>query len=74
MENEYVSIEEKINMINNFIKNLSYNKYNAQLGLLVENAVDSPNQINIDSYTKQIQEFDEKISALQDELLLIEGQ
>lgn len=67
MENE-VSIEEKVHMINNFIKNLSYNRYNIELSLIAENAVDNPNQNSIDSFTLQIEEVDDKIIALRNEL------
>lgn len=74
MENEYVTAEDKINLINNFIKNISYNRYNAYLALLAESAVQDPNQSNIDNYTNQIEQFDAKILALQNELLSVEGE
>jgi hypothetical protein len=73
MKNE-VSIEEKVHMINNFIKNLSYGRYNIELSLIAENAVDSPNQNNIDSFTVQLLEIDDKIQALQSELTKLEGE
>jgi len=65
---EYVSLEEKIHMINNFIKNLSYNRYNLEISLLAENAIDNPSQSNINSFNLQIEEIDDKILALKNEL------
>ena len=65
---EYVSLEEKKHMINNFIKNLSYNRYNLEISLLAENAIDNPSQSNISSFNLQIEEIDDKILALKSEL------
>jgi hypothetical protein len=65
---EYVSLEEKKHMIGNFIKNLSYNRYNLEISLLAENAIDNPSQININSFNLQIEEIDDKILALKSEL------
>jgi hypothetical protein len=65
---EYVSLEEKKHMINNFIKNLSYNRYNLEISLLAENAIDNPSQSNINSFNLQIEEIDDKILALKSEL------
>ncbi len=55
-------------MINNFIKNLSYNRYNLEISLLAENAIDNPSQSNISSFNLQIEEIDDKILALKSEL------
>ena len=55
-------------MINNFIKNLSYNRYNLEISLLAENAIDNPSQSNINSFNLQIEEIDDKILALKSEL------
>jgi hypothetical protein len=65
---EYISLEEKKHMINNFIKNLSYNRYNLEISLLAENAIDNPSQSNISSFNLQIEEIDDKILALKSEL------
>ena len=66
---EQVSVEEKIHMIKNFIKNLSYSRYNIELSLIAENAIENPNENNI-----QIEEIDDKIEALQNELAQLEGE
>lgn len=73
MENELVTTDEKIHMINQFMKNLSYNRYNVELSLLTENAVAVPNQNNVDSFTIQLQEIDDKLAALEQELTTLEG-
>lgn len=74
MENEFVSTEEKIHMTKQFMKNLQYNRFNIELSLLAENAVAFPNQVNIDNFNLQLQEIDDKLSALQQELTTLEGQ
>lgn len=71
---EQVSVEEKIHMIKNFIKNLSYSRYNIELSLIAENAVENPNENNIVSFNIQIEEIDDKIEALQNELAQLEGE
>ena len=68
MEEEIITIEEKQQMIGQFIRNLSYNKYNVELSLLAENAVDNPNQNNIDSFTIQLKEIEDKLAVLYQEL------
>lgn len=74
MEEEFISTEDKIHMTRQFIKNLAYNRFNIELSLLAENAVAIPNQNNVDSFTLQLQEVDDKISALQEELTTLEGE
>lgn len=68
-----LSNDEKAHIISQFIKNLAYSRYNVQVSLIAENAVTMPNQNNIDSFTLQLNEIDEKIAALEVELSNIEG-
>lgn len=74
MENNLVSVDEKIHIVNQFMKNLAYSRYNVELSLMLENSVSSPNQNNVDSFTTQLQEIDDKLTALQQELVELEGQ
>jgi hypothetical protein len=74
MENELVSTDEKIHMVRQFMKNLSYSRYNIELSLLSENAVSIPNQNNVDSFTLQLQEIDDKLLVLEQELTSLEGE
>ena len=73
MENEFVTTDEKIHMIRQFMKNLSYNRYTIEISLLAENAVAVPDQNNVDGFTLQLQEIDDKLLALQAELIKLEG-
>ena len=73
MENNLVSVDEKIHIVNQFMKNLAYSRYNVELSLMLENSVSSPNQNNVDSFTTQLQEIDDKLAALQQELVELEG-
>lgn len=70
---EILTNDEKSHIISQFIKNLAYNRYNIEVSLIAENAVTISNQNNIDSFTLQLQEIDEKIAALEAELSSIEG-
>lgn len=74
MENDLITVDEKIHMTTQFIKNLMYSRYNVELSLLAENAVEAPNQNNVDSFTTQLDEIDDKIAALNEQLTLLEGQ
>lgn len=74
MENDLITVDEKIHMTTQFIRNLMYSRYNVELSLLAENAVENPNQNNVDSFTGQLAEIDHKIAALNDQLTLLEGQ
>lgn len=73
MNEEILTIEEKVHILRQNIKNLAYNRYNVEVSLIAESAVTMPNQANIDSFTIQLQEADEKILALEEELATIEG-
>lgn len=63
-----LSNEEKIVIINQHRKNLEYSKYNLDISLIEENAVDSPSQEAIVSLNNQIDDLNSKISALDAEL------
>lgn len=66
-----LSNEDKISIIIQHKRNVEYSKYNAQLSLIEENAITSPNQETIKTLNDQILEFDKKIAALDKELSLI---
>jgi len=59
--------EEKLNIVNQHIKNVEYNKYNLQLSLIEENAVSSPNAEAISSLNAQMASTDLKLAALEEE-------
>lgn len=60
--------EEKIDIVNQHIRNLQLNKYNLSLSVLEESASAVPNQSTIDALQLQINDLDAKISALTSEL------
>jgi hypothetical protein len=69
---EIVSLDEKIHIVNQFIRNLSYSRYNLEVSLIAENAVTPANDNNVKSFNLQIKEIDLKIKALQEELSELE--
>lgn len=60
--------EEKIDIINQHIRNLGFSKYNLETTLLSENAVATPDSAKVNSLTQQISDVDLKISALESEI------
>lgn len=60
--------EEKIEIVNQHLKNLEYNKYNLSLSVIEENSAAIPNASIIDSLNLQLTDISAKISALESEL------
>jgi len=60
--------EEKINIITQHIRGIVTNIYSLQVSLIIEQAVDSPNQINIDRLTLEIAQENLRHDALMSEL------
>lgn len=58
---------EKLNLIDNHIKNCMSNRYNLQLSLVAENAVAEPSQELIASITEKIAREDARQAALEAE-------
>jgi hypothetical protein len=56
--------EEKINIINQHLKNLEYSKFNSEISLVEESAAVQPQQILIDEIQGQIDNINAKQSAL----------
>jgi hypothetical protein len=56
--------EEKINIINQHLKNLEYSKFNSEISLVEESAAVQPQQIVIDEIQGQIDSINAKQSAL----------
>lgn len=64
----YLSNEEKIQIVNQHIRNAHLNEYNAQVSLLIENSKEQPNQIDLDQLNKQVAVEQNKIEVLQKEI------
>lgn len=65
---ETLTDNEKASSIRSKIKSLEYGRYNIELDILAENAVDSPNEYAISEWNIQIASIDAKKQALQLEL------
>ena len=63
-----LTTEEKIAVIESHMKNVQYNKFNAQITLIEEQALVSPNAENIASANAKIAQADLQITALQAEI------
>jgi hypothetical protein len=60
--------DEKTGMVVQHKKNVAINKYNLELSLIEENALETPNAETISSLESQISAFDAKLAALDAEL------
>jgi len=60
-----LTAEEKIAVINSHIKNINYNKFNAELVIIEENASASPSATKISDANAQIDEAEAQIEALE---------
>jgi hypothetical protein len=56
---------EKIAVINSHIKNINYNKFNAELVIIEENASSSPDATKISDANAGITEADAQVAALE---------
>lgn len=62
-----LTIAEKIEIIDQHIKNLSYSKFNLEVSVLTEEALSPVDQAKIDALTLQIADVNSKIDALEQE-------
>jgi|694.fasta_scaffold21000_4 hypothetical protein len=60
--------EEKIDIINQHLKNLEYSKYNSEISLVEESAAIEPQQNLIDEIQGQIDSINAKTAALLSEI------
>lgn len=76
MEETYNSLtkEEKAQIIRSHIKNLEHTKYNIELSILAEQAVDVPSETTIMGYQMQLDDANDKKLALEEELLRVENE
>lgn len=63
-----LTTEEKIAVINSHIKNVQYSKYNAQISLVAENALETPDASNVASANEVIANANLRLTALQAEI------
>lgn len=60
--------EEKIGVIQSHMKNVQYSKYNAQITLVEEGALETPNAENVAAASEVITKADLQLVALQAEI------
>jgi hypothetical protein len=60
--------EEKIGIANQHLKNLQYNRYNLELSLKEENALDTPNAASVADVQSQLNSIDAKIEVIEAEI------
>lgn len=60
--------EEKIQIINNHIKNLKSNKYNLELSVIEESSIEEPGSDKLNTLNKEILDTNDRISALEAEI------
>lgn len=63
-----LTTEEKIAVIQSHMKNVQYTKYNAQISLVAENALETPNADKVASANEVITNADLQLVALQAEI------
>ena len=63
-----LTTEEKIAVINSHIKNVQYTKYNAQVSLVAENALETPDTENVAAANEVVTKADLQLAALQAEI------
>jgi len=61
--------EEKIQIINNHIKNLKTNKYNLEVSLIEESSLELVSDITVSSLTTEISNTVSRIQALEAEII-----
>ena len=64
MEEYSLTADEKIAVINSHIKNINYNKFNAELVIVEENATSTPSATKISDANATINESEAQITAL----------
>lgn len=57
--------QEKIEIINNHVKNLNAGKYNLELSLAEENSIDNPSQEKVSLLTQEIADTVKRIEAIE---------
>jgi len=60
--------DEKIQIINNHIKNLKTNKYNLEVSLIEENSLELVSDVTVSSLTTEISNTISRIQALEAEI------
>lgn len=68
-----LSTQDKIGIVQQHIKNLQLNKYNLEVSIVEENALENPAQSTLDSLNSQISDIVAKLAVLNTELTTLES-
>lgn len=60
--------EEKIDIINQHLKNLEYSKFNSEISLIEESSIPEPQQALVDEIQSQLDSINTKMAALLSEI------
>lgn len=60
--------DEKITIINNHLRSVAYKKFSAEIELIAESAVSSPNTIKVAELNAEIAKCESQIAALTTEI------
>jgi hypothetical protein len=63
-----LTIEDKINVIENRIRNICLNEYNLYMSKIEEESKSSPDKVMINNLEAQIRDTGKQIAALQEEI------
>lgn len=67
-----LSNEDKIAVIDQKIKTIEYQKYSIEIDISLENAVESPSQISLDSLQQSLDDNNAKLAFLESEKALLQ--
>jgi hypothetical protein len=68
-----LSVEDKLTIVQQHLKNILYSEYNQQISLLESQAVTIPNQSNIDGVNLQLASIASQKLVLQNEIKSLEA-
>lgn len=74
MVNSEISKEEKLNLIASRIRGVRIDKFNAELNIIEQNALETPQATIVASANKMIANADAQIAALQAQYTAIESE
>lgn len=67
-----LSNSDKIAVIDQKIKSIEYQKYSLEIDISLENQVESPSQISLDSLQQSLDDINAKLSFLESEKALLQ--
>lgn len=69
-----ITNDDKINVVNQHLKNVDLNTYNLELSVIEENAKSTPSQIQLNSLQTQLTDLAAQKTLLEAELASLQGE